>query len=142
MKFYDVNTFETIELEPTSAKPDRIRLPVKALNDIMGYMVADIIAEQCKALEAPEEWFRHEMIVDTRGYLQFSISQKNNRVLYVVEVHTTTGTISKKAVMDADPKAVCSILSQFFKGGASGLKPQFKEYFEARHTQFSQSITV
>ena len=67
MKFYDVNTFETMELEPTSAKPDRVRLPVKALNDIMGYMVADIIAEQCKVLEAPEEWFRREMIVDTRG---------------------------------------------------------------------------
>ena len=142
MKFYDINTFETIELEPTSAKPDRVRLPVKALNDIMGYMVADIIAEQCKVLEAPEEWYKREMIVDTRGYLQFTSSHIYNKVLFIVDVHTTTGTISKKAAMDADPKAVCSILSQFFKGGAPGLKPQFKEYFEARHTQFSQSITT
>ena len=142
MKFYDINTFGTIELEPTSAKPDRIRLPVKVLNDIMGYMVADIITEQSEALGAAEEWYKREMIVDTRGYLQFNISRKNNRVLYFVEVHTTTGTISKKAAMDADPKAVCSILRQFFKDGAPGLKPQFKEYFEARHTQFSQSITA
>lgn len=142
MKFYDINTFGTIELESTSAKPDRIRLPVKVLNDIMGYMVADIITEQSEALGAAEEWYKREMIVDTRGYLQFNISRKNNRVLYFVEVHTTTGTISKKAAMDADPKAVCSILSQFFKDGAPGLKPQFKEYFEARHTQFSQSITA
>ena len=142
MKFYDVNTFETIELEPTSAKPDRIRLPVKALNDIMGYMVADIITEQSEALGAAEEWYKREMIVDTRGYLQFTSSHIYNKVLFIVDVHTTTGTISKKAAMDADPKAVCSILSQFFKGGASGLKPQFKEYFEARHTQFSQNITA
>ena len=142
MKFYDVNTFETMELEPTSAKPDRVRLPVKALNDIMGYMVADIITEQSEALGAAEEWYKREMVVDSCGYLQFTSSHIYNKVLYIVDVHTITGTISKKAVMDADPKAICSILSQFFNGGASGLKPQFKEYFEARHTQFSQSITV
>ena len=82
------------------------------------------------------------MVVDSCGYLQFTSSHIYNKVLYIVDVHTITGTISKKAAMDADPKAVCSILSQFFKDGAPGLKPQFKEYFEARHTQLSQSITV
>lgn len=142
MKFYDVNTFEPVELDLTSARPDHVCLPVKALNDIMKMMVADIITEQSEALGVSEDWYKCEMVVDSCGYLQFTSSHIYNKVLYIVDVHTTTGTISKKAVMDADPKAISSILSQFFKDGAPGLKPQFKEYFEARHTQFSQSITV
>lgn len=142
MKFYDVNTFGTIELEPTSAKPDRIRLPVKALNDIMGYMVADIITEQSEALGAAEEWYKREMIVDTRGYLQFTSSHIYNKVLYIVDAHTITGTISKKAAMDADPKAVCSILSQFFKGGAPGLESQFKECYEHKFSLYNKEIAT
>lgn len=142
MKFYDVNTFETIELEPTSAKPDRVRLPVKALNNIMKMMVADIITEQSEALGAAEEWYKREMVVDSCGYLQFTSSHIYNKVLYIVDVHTITGTISKKAAMDADPKAVCSILSQFFKDGAPGLKPQFNEYYEHKFSLYNKEIAT
>lgn len=142
MKFYDVNTFASIDLEATSAKPDRICLPVKVLNDIMGYMVADIITEQSEALGVSEDWYKREMVVDSCGYLQFTNSHIYNKVLYIVDVHTITGTISKKAAMDADPEAVCNILNQFFKAGAPGLSPEYKKYFEHKFSLYSKEITT
>lgn len=142
MKFYDMNTFETIELEPTSAKPDRVRLPVKALNDIMKMMVADIITEQSEALGAAEEWYKCEMVVDSCGYLQFTSSHIYNKVLFIVDVHTITDTISRKLVFDADPEEVLKVLNQFFKDDAPGLAPEYKEYYAAKHNRFFQKLTT
>jgi len=142
MKFYDVNTFETIELEPTSAKSDRIRLPVKALNAIMKMMVADIITEQSEALGAAEEWYKREMVVDSCGYLQFTSSHIYNKVLFIVDVHTITDTISRKLVFDADPEEVLKVLNQFFIDDAPGLAPEYKEYYATKHNRFFQKLTV
>lgn len=142
MKFYDVNTFQAIELEPTSSKPDRICLPVKALNDTMQMMVADIITEQSEALEVSEEWYKGEMMVDSRGYFQFTSSHIYNKLLYIVDVHTTNGTISRKMVVDADPEEVLKVLHQFFKDDAPGLAPEYKEYFAAKHNRFFQKLTA
>ena len=137
--------FKDIEFELNSASSDHIHLPIKELNSEMYAAVDEAMADRwykLGGLEGIEMGFGLEEIADMRAYLVPHIDKLLFGIGYRVEVFTEHGVkLVKHIKVNAEKTIICNILDQFFAGGAPGLAPEFKEYFQRKYVEYRKVIS-